>query len=275
MFIHEGQVVEGAHVKRLLDTLPLAQRGPAGIYDSPGKLKAGVNLADPENAFLPVDHKYVLTGYMGSRSVLKEVVSFVRNQKKTRKERLRPDSPWIDQPIVWICDPVIGDNGKIYVSPELVELYKTDVMSLADIVTPNQYELEWLCGHPIETLKDALDCCKILHSRGVRIVVVTSIRFPSGAFSQQRGLNGTGNSECHTGAGNSATDAAENELTLLASEKVGDEIQSFIIRFPRLDAYLGGTGDLMSAMLLDGLERFNCRLDQACERAIAVLQVGQ
>lgn len=41
----------------------------------------------------------------------------------------------------WVLDPVMGDNGKIYVSEEVVPAYKA-LVPLADLVLPNQFEAE-------------------------------------------------------------------------------------------------------------------------------------
>ena len=41
-----------------------------------------------------------------------------------------------------VCDPVMGDNGKMYVPAELLPLYREQIVPLADIITPNQYEAE-------------------------------------------------------------------------------------------------------------------------------------
>ena len=48
---------------------------------------------------------------------------------------------------MYVCDPVLGDHGKLYVPAELVEIYKKDVVPLATLLTPNQFELELLNGH--------------------------------------------------------------------------------------------------------------------------------
>ena len=48
--------------------------------------------------------------------------------------------------LVYVCDPVLGDNGKLYVPEELVGLYEKEVVPLADILTPNQFEVEQLTG---------------------------------------------------------------------------------------------------------------------------------
>lgn len=43
-----------------------------------------------------------------------------------------------------VCDPVMGDNGKMYVPKELKDIYKNKIVPLADIVVPNQYETEYV-----------------------------------------------------------------------------------------------------------------------------------
>lgn len=44
--------------------------------------------------------------------------------------------------VIQVCDPVMGDNGKMYVPEELKEIYEKEIVPLADIVIPNQFELE-------------------------------------------------------------------------------------------------------------------------------------
>jgi pyridoxine kinase len=43
-----------------------------------------------------------------------------------------------------VLDPVMGDDGKIYVSPTIPPLYRDVLLPLADIVTPNQFEAEYV-----------------------------------------------------------------------------------------------------------------------------------
>ena len=45
---------------------------------------------------------------------------------------------------ILVCDPVMGDNGKMYVPEPLKKIYKEEIIPLADIVTPNQFELEYV-----------------------------------------------------------------------------------------------------------------------------------
>lgn len=41
-----------------------------------------------------------------------------------------------------VCDPVMGDNKKMYVPEEMLDVYKKEIIHLTDIITPNEYELE-------------------------------------------------------------------------------------------------------------------------------------
>ena len=44
--------------------------------------------------------------------------------------------------IIYVCDPVMGDNGKFYVPEELMPIYRDDLLPLANMITPNQFEAE-------------------------------------------------------------------------------------------------------------------------------------
>lgn len=57
----------------------------------------------------------VLTGYIGSMSFLVAVMKTV--------QRLRQASPSVS----FLCDPVMGDHGKLYVPEELVHIYREQV----------------------------------------------------------------------------------------------------------------------------------------------------
>ena len=40
----------------------------------------------------------------------------------------------------------MGDRGKLYVPEQLVEVYREEMLSLATILTPNQFEIQLLTG---------------------------------------------------------------------------------------------------------------------------------
>ncbi len=47
----------------------------------------------------------------------------------------------------YVCDPVLGDNGKYYVPPALVDIFRATVIPRAYMITPNQFEAELLSGN--------------------------------------------------------------------------------------------------------------------------------
>ncbi len=81
-----------------------------------------------------------------------------------------------------IADPVMGDTDPgLYVGREVADALAQEVVPLADVVTPNAFELGWLTGRPVATRADALAAARALGARGPGLVIVTSI--PEGADS--------------------------------------------------------------------------------------------
>ncbi|WP_424950522.1 pyridoxal kinase PdxY [Deinococcus sp.] len=110
----------------------------------------------------------VLSGYMGSEGTVQAVVGAVA--------RVRTANP----AALYCCDPVMGDVGRgVFVRPELPSLIAALAVPQADILTPNQFELELLTGQEVNTLQDALDAAHTLRGRmrqgGPGIVLVTSL----------------------------------------------------------------------------------------------------
>lgn len=61
-----------------------------------------------------------------------------------------------------------------YTPKELMPVYRDLIIPLADVLTPNAFELGELTGSPIETEEDCLRAVNELHAKGVKTVVVTS-----------------------------------------------------------------------------------------------------
>ncbi|MBX3529449.1 MAG: pyridoxal kinase PdxY [Rhizobiaceae bacterium] len=81
----------------------------------------------------------VLSGYLGDASQAEAVASLVKAVKRKNRDA------------IYLCDPVMGDNGGLYV-PEPVAARQRDLLlPLADIATPNRFELEWMTGVKLET----------------------------------------------------------------------------------------------------------------------------
>ena len=83
----------------------------------------------------------VLSGYMGSADIGNAVLSTVA--------RVRAANPGA----LYCCDPVIGDVDRgVFVRPGIPEFLRDHAVPAADIVTPNQFELDYLSGLESATL---------------------------------------------------------------------------------------------------------------------------
>ena len=105
----------------------------------------------------------VLSGYMGDSAVGNAVIAAVRRVREAAAGAL------------YCCDPVMGDLGRgFYVKEGIPEKFRDEVVPLADIVTPNQFELEALTGINTASLAGVRDAINVLHKNGPSVVLVTS-----------------------------------------------------------------------------------------------------
>ncbi len=104
----------------------------------------------------------VLTGYLGTPELGDAILDMI-------KTRLPAHS-------LWLCDPVMGDVGRgMFVKPGIPDFFKNAALPRADMITPNQFELEFLSGITIKTLADATAACRAVHSMGPKTILVTSL----------------------------------------------------------------------------------------------------
>lgn len=150
----------------------------------------------------------VLSGYMGSAGIGEAIVAAAARVKAANPAAL------------WCCDPVIGDVGRgIFVRPGIPEFLRDRAVPAADIVTPNQFELEWLTGAPVRTLEDAKRAVTALQAKGPRCVLVTSLHLD---------------------------DTPEGEIGMLAAE----DGQFWRVSTPMLPLSVNGAGDAIAALFL-------------------------
>ncbi len=79
----------------------------------------------------------IMTGYLGSSSQAAPIAALVNALKA-----LNPDA-------IYLCDPVIGDASGLYVPEATAAAIRDHLMPLADIATPNRFELGWLAGRDL------------------------------------------------------------------------------------------------------------------------------
>ena len=68
-------------------------------------------------------------------------------------------------------DPILGDAGRLYVAQETAEAIRDRLVPLADVATPNLFELTWLTGMPA---RRAAEIVRSACNLGPATVVVTS-----------------------------------------------------------------------------------------------------
>jgi pyridoxine kinase len=111
----------------------------------------------------------LLTGWLGSASAAGAVLECWAIVRKASPAAL------------WLCDPVLGETGEgLYVPLDLAETIRDRLVPEADVITPNQFELEWLTGQRIDSLDSALVALRAGLAMGPRIVVCTSVRRKDG-----------------------------------------------------------------------------------------------
>lgn len=83
----------------------------------------------------------VLSGYLGDPEQARAVASLV-GAVKARNPRA-----------LYLCDPVMGDKGGLYVPEATAAAMRDLLMPIADIATPNRYELAWMAGAPLDDIR--------------------------------------------------------------------------------------------------------------------------
>lgn len=151
----------------------------------------------------------VLTGYLGAPELGQTILDMIQT-------RLKPGT-------LWLCDPVMGDVGRgLFVKPGIPEFFKNAALPRADIITPNQFELEHLLGITIQTRDDVRRACRALHDTGPKTILVTSLMLH---------------------------DTAPDEIQMMVSHTDGE---AYVVTTPRLplDPAPNGAGDFTSAIFL-------------------------
>ncbi|GLC35701.1 hypothetical protein PLESTB_000485400 [Pleodorina starrii] len=185
-------------------------------------------------------HTHLLTGYIGSLSLLQSIAELC--------SQLKRHSP----NLTYVCDPVLGDEGRLYAPRELVDAYAASIVPLASVLVPNQFEAELLTGgKPIASLDDALAAAEALMERGPHTVVITSMALPA----DPRVI----------------TLVAATRLPQRADGRLGGAAR-LQMRIDRINAYFTGTGDLFAALLLAWMHHHPGDLATALEKAVGGLQ---
>ncbi|CAA9419375.1 Pyridoxal kinase [uncultured Rubrobacteraceae bacterium] len=155
----------------------------------------------------------VLSGYMGDASLGEVIVGAVGRVKK------------LNAKAIYCCDPVMGDAGRgFFVRPGIPRFIKEVAVPAADIITPNQFELEFLTGLEVGDLYEALEAADEARRLGPETVLTTSLR---------------------------RRDADADTIEMLAVSGEG----AWLVQTPMLALEVNGAGDATAALFLARLLR--------------------
>jgi pyridoxine kinase len=154
--------------------------------------------------------KVLISGYLGSPENAAAVIDFVRRAKARNPN------------LLYLCDPVMGDAGLgfyVDVDEDMRALFCEGLVPLADIITPNQFELELLVGRAPATVEDIAAAARGL---GPSTVAVTGVQLQ---------------------------DPSSGIVQTLAIEPRA----AWMVSTPRLSCRASGTGDLFTALFAAAL----------------------
>ncbi|NQX11562.1 pyridoxal kinase PdxY [Microbacteriaceae bacterium VKM Ac-2855] len=148
----------------------------------------------------------VLSGYQGGTGIGDVIIDAVQRVKAANPTAL------------YACDPVMGNaKSGCFVAPEIPELLRDRVVPVADIITPNQFELGYLTGTEPSTLESTLASVDLARAMGPSTVLVTSVERP---------------------------DRDPDSIEMLAVDDAG----GWIVRTPYLPFKANGSGDVTAAL---------------------------
>ncbi|KAF8623154.1 hypothetical protein AX17_007542 [Amanita inopinata Kibby_2008] len=190
----------------------------------------------------------LLTGYIPGADPLTVIAQLARQLKSEN-----PD-------LIYLLDPVLGDSGRLYVTSDVVPVYRA-MLPLATIITPNWFEVETLTQIPLVDFPSLQRALKILHIQfNVPNVVISSIPLHSWLFSllpvsirpprdlphsyllclaSHRSLPPPTATTSADVLPHPSPDDIDNSISTVSAQTV-----------PLITGYFSGVGDLFSALLL-------------------------
>lgn len=133
-------------------------------------------------------------------------------------EKLKAQNP----DLLYLCDPVIGEEKGLYVQEAIAQGIKDQLLPLADIITPNRFEFDWLTGQQSDT-NDVL--VKGSEQILAPVTLITS------AFALMR-------------------QSIANLLILRQNQEQGLKTEAILCEHPSIPMPPSGTGDMFAALFL-------------------------
>lgn len=165
----------------------------------------------------------VLTGYMAQEDQIDACADMI-----ARLKQHNPDC------IYW-CDPVLGDDpGGLYVGEDIAQSTRSNLLPLADVISPNAFELGWLTDAKIDSPQAVAGVAKNIEGTAIIATSVPAIK----------------------------NDQISNVLA-------GDGFRAFATH-QRFESVPHGTGDVFTALAAVKHAEQSCALDQAIAYASAI-----
>jgi len=165
----------------------------------------------------------VLSGYQGSPAVAGVVVDAVRRVKAANPAA------------TYTCDPVMGNAASgCFVDPGIPPIIREQVVPVADVLTPNQFELGFLTGTDPHTLDEVLASADAARAMGPSTILVTSV------------------------------ETGDDTIGLMAVDGDG----AWLVETPRLPMKANGSGDITAALFTAHLHETGSAR-QAVERTVS------
>lgn len=222
---------------------------------SKGRDHYDVYLGLKENNLLRL-YDHIITGYVADVTYVDTLASVLKEIKDERKSLNLKQC-------FYTFDPVLGNlrNGYYVLEGEdIARAFIKKLLPLADVVTPNLFELKVLTGTEIDpSAPDAMrkieKAIKSLHEKGPRVVALTSVEL----------------------------DPSKKEITCILSYVLEPELkqrrrgkkieyETYIIRIPKIEGTFAGLGDLFTALLAAWFIKTNFSPKQSLEYAVNSVQ---
>jgi pyridoxine kinase len=179
--------------------------------------------------------RMILSGYLGSAEIVAVVADFVARAKASHPA------------LRYCCDPVLGDRDRgLFVHAGIPPLVRQRLCRLADIITPNHFEFEWLCGAKTTTTDQVIEAARALMAQGPSTIVVTSAELE---------------------------DSLDDAIETLAIEQSHNGFKAWRVRTPKLPISPSGTGDLFASLLVSARVRGSDTPDALGHAASAIFAV--
>ncbi|HLS93911.1 MAG TPA: pyridoxal kinase PdxY [Microbacterium sp.] len=198
-------------------------RGPVMAPQDVADVITGV---EERGAFDSLDA--LLSGYQGSEGIADVIVDAV-----ARVKRANPNA-------LYSCDPVMGNaKSGCFVAPAIPDLLRDRVVPVADIITPNQFELGYLTGTTPDTVEATLASADLARAMGPSTILVTSVERP---------------------------DRPEGTIEMMAIDDAG----AWIVQTPHLPMKANGSGDVTAALFTSHYVRTRDAADALARTASSV-----